>query len=189
MKNALSSTKTQQELYKWKQCKQFSPYLIVDFDMGYSWISHFSCAKECLTQWTTNNEWLIQIRLHGSPRLVCIGTWQLFVVFVGTRQVVCDNYEILRIPIGNSVSCFVSQSMQNNRDTRLVLSKEQLFIISIVFLLRESMTAPYRKVNYARIFQKYSLIVALLLLAPLTMITLGLIVFTTYNGRIDSIRE
>lgn len=50
------------------------------------------------------------------------------------------------------------------------------------------MTAPYRKVNYSRIFQKYSLIVALLFLAPLTVIILGLIVFTTYNGRIDAIQ-
>ena len=50
------------------------------------------------------------------------------------------------------------------------------------------MTAPYRKVNYSRIFQKYSLIVALLFLAPLTVIILGVIVFTTYNGRIDAIQ-
>lgn len=68
------------------------------------------------------------------------------------------------------------------------MPKDTIHYSSIVFFSRDSMTAPYRKVNYSRIFQKYSLIVALLFLAPLTMIILGVIVSTTYNRRIDSIR-
>ena len=49
------------------------------------------------------------------------------------------------------------------------------------------MTAPYRKVNYGKVVQKYALIVSLLFLAPVVLIALGALILSTSDRRVSSI--
>lgn len=50
------------------------------------------------------------------------------------------------------------------------------------------MTAPYRKANYGKILQKYALVVSLAFLTPIVIVSLGIIIISTKNRRIDSIQ-
>ena len=50
------------------------------------------------------------------------------------------------------------------------------------------MTAPYRKVNYARILQKYALITSLAFLAPIIVTIIGTIIITGHNNRMSSLQ-
>lgn len=50
------------------------------------------------------------------------------------------------------------------------------------------MTAPYRKANYGKILQKYALVVSLAFLTPIVIVSLGIIIVSTKNRRIDSIQ-
>lgn len=50
------------------------------------------------------------------------------------------------------------------------------------------MTAPYRKVNYARILQKYALITSLAFLAPIIVTIIGTIIITGHNNRLSSLQ-
>lgn len=47
------------------------------------------------------------------------------------------------------------------------------------------MTAPYRKVNYAKIIQKYALITSLAFLAPIIVTVIGVVVMSTHNDRLN----
>lgn len=51
------------------------------------------------------------------------------------------------------------------------------------------MTAPYRKVNYGKIIQKYALTVSLAFLAPIVLILLGIIIISVGDRRVDSIQS
>lgn len=49
------------------------------------------------------------------------------------------------------------------------------------------MTAPYRKVNYARILQKYALITSLAFLAPIIVTIIGTVIVSAHNDRLKSL--
>ena len=49
------------------------------------------------------------------------------------------------------------------------------------------MTAPYRKANYGKIIQRYALTVSLALLAPIVIISIGIIIITTSDRRLNAI--
>ena len=73
--------------------------------------------------------------------------------------------------------------VQNNRGTFKIKKR----LGSSFSLYNILMTAPYRKVAYLKLINKYALSISLLFVAPIVLCILGIVVVCTGNARINSI--